>query len=85
MIKYFCLEFGSPNGGVQKYNIFKLCLSRNKEQYNQNFILFLTWQVLAILLADPHEVNGDFCRNEKVQSVQVNMSLSDLNTDKSIN
>lgn len=32
MTKYFSLEFGSPDGGVQEYNenIFKLCLSRNK-------------------------------------------------------
>lgn len=32
MTKYFSLEFGSPDGGVQRYNqnIFKLCLSRNK-------------------------------------------------------
>lgn len=60
MTKYFGLEFGSADGGVQKYNEtgIKLCLSRNKEQYNQNFILFLTWTVLAVLLAEPHEVNG---------------------------
>lgn len=60
MTKYFSLEFGSPDGGVPKYNenITKLCLSRNKEQYNQNFILLLTWTVLAVLLAQPDEVNG---------------------------
>lgn len=28
--KYSSLEYGSPDGGVQKYNTFKSCLSRNK-------------------------------------------------------
>lgn len=60
MTKYFSLEFGSPDEGVQKYNEIgiKLHLSRNKEQYNQNFFLFLTWTVLPVLLAEPHEEMG---------------------------